>query len=135
MQRWELSLPGEQELSWTITTDIRKPGIDTVAVIAMLSDDYREYRIDTRRHGRFPGTFNAHDWQVLESGKGIIRVGAGNNLPDVIFQGSRSSGEYSNSVENTDVLHAARVLKCQSRGIAGDAGNIFSVGLRLEENR
>jgi hypothetical protein len=134
VQQWELVLLSEHELSWTITTDIRNSGIETAAAVVMLSDIYQEYRTDNCRSGRFPGTFNANDWQVLDSGNDIIKVYAENKLPNIGFRGSASAGEYSNSVENTDAVHAARVLKCQGRVIGGDSRSVFSVRIRLEEN-
>jgi len=80
----------------------------------MLSDGYERYKPDHKSEGCFPDKFEPDAWVNMAKSKDHIEVNSKQEgLPALIFDSSAAKQQYINLADNSDLLHSARVLKCQ----------------------
>ncbi len=113
-QIWQLQLVSEHELLWDVRTQINQAGVSLHSAGLMLSDRYERYKPDHKSEGCFPDKFEPDAWVNMAKSKGHIEVNSKQEgLPALIFDSSAAKQQYINLADNSDLLHSARVLKCQ----------------------
>jgi hypothetical protein len=62
----------------------------------------------------FGEKFKKNHWPQLYSSLDAVGILSKNkNLPKVIFKGTADGNYFLNTIENTDILHSSRLLRCE----------------------
>ncbi|MFH2136933.1 MAG: ABC transporter ATP-binding protein [Candidatus Omnitrophota bacterium] len=113
--KWQLRLTNEREIMWKVVMDINQPEINSAAVSLMLCEGYDFCQSREKGEMKFPDQFADDHWNQLSSGGEKVAVFSKKKvLPGICFDGKFEAREYLNVVENTDLRHASRVLKCRT---------------------
>ncbi|MFH1094274.1 MAG: ABC transporter ATP-binding protein [Candidatus Omnitrophota bacterium] len=115
LQRWQLHFVNEQEILWQIHTEIQEEGINAFSARLMLKPEYNYYQTDEIDSRKFPDYFNKNCWEeLISSNKSVNAIAKDSALPHIFLEGHISGNSFSNIVENSDILHSARVIKCET---------------------
>ncbi|MBU4305295.1 MAG: ABC transporter ATP-binding protein [Candidatus Omnitrophica bacterium] len=115
-QKWHIYVLNEREISWQVDTCLEGTEINSMETILMLNKNYDFYRIEEQVPGEFPVIFEADRWNQMGMTKEFISVSPQNrDFPKVVFKGTVPDYPYYNIVENSDALHASRVLRCEAK--------------------
>jgi hypothetical protein len=137
-QKWQLSLINENEILWDIDTQLGNQAIDVFSARLMLNPNYSHYQAEGKNELEFPAEFEPGSWQeMISADKQISAISKRTLLPDVFFEGKISQSDSNNIIENSDLLHSARVLKCEARKIhKNQRSESFSsqVKIKLRQN-
>ncbi|MBI4846188.1 MAG: ABC transporter ATP-binding protein [Candidatus Omnitrophica bacterium] len=116
-QSWKLKIINEHEISWQIDTQVQDKDVTSLTAALMLADTYDRYQTVNSIHGEFPLNFQQNNWSQVAAFDVPARVFTENqNYPEIIFQAKADKGQdYINVIENSDILHSARVLKCEAK--------------------
>ena len=106
----------EQEIFWQVDTELKGEHVDCLGAIVMLKEAYGLYQLEQLSLCEFPSCFEKDSWRQLGISKEFVRVLSKNGgFPALAFKGVVSEYACDNIVENSDVLHSSRVLKCESK--------------------
>lgn len=134
-QKWWLSLNNEREIRWRIETQIEEQGIEFAIAALMVKDNYTYWQTETGRQRIFPKAFLKRQWDKIITSQRDLRVLTKNSeFPQISFNGFCQEYSYDNVIENSDALHASRVLKCQAKLQRQNSKtiNLFSFEIKLQ---
>ena len=132
-QKWQLSLVNENEILWDIDTDLKNREIDIFSAKLMLNPNYSHYLAEGKKETEFPAEFESGRWQELVSGdKPVSVISKQALLPDIFFDGKVLKADSNNIIENSDLLHSARVLKCETKKMNHDSTKTLSFSSQIK---
>ncbi len=131
-QRWQLCLVNEQEILWHIDTKIQEKGINAFSARLMLKPEYNYYQADEINVRKFPAQFKIDCWEELISKDKLVgAIAKESALPHAFFLGHIAGSSFSNIVENSDALHSARVLKCETKALKSNNSKSYSFSSKI----
>lgn len=132
-QKWKIRIVNEHEIFWQIDTDIHEAKTTSITAALMLNNTYDCYEAVGDKQGKFPSQFQDDYWLQLALTDKLVRVKVSDqHFPDIVFKGSVEGHDYINVIENSDNLHSARVLKCESNISSSDSEEGHHISFKVK---
>jgi len=133
-QNWRIEFVKEHEIFWDIETRIKQKGVNALTAGLMLVPGFDCYQAEMNNFGVFAEAFKKDDWpQLYNSSEEVCVFSKNKSLPKIIFKGAAEGNYFLNAIENTDLLHSSRLLKCEfktTKNMSDDTRKI-SAGINI----
>ncbi len=125
-QKWHLELSKNNEILWQVETDIKQADVDTVVVALMVSNQFDCWQTENGIKNKFPEHFHriCHTDQFSSAKEAIGVFSSEKKLPSLFFKSSNKNYNQTNFIENPDIIHASRLLKCELKDFLLESNRI-----------
>jgi len=138
-QKWHIALKDDNKISWQVEMDIKQADVNTVMVALMISDQFDCWQSESGVKNKFPERFHEiyHADQFSSHKENIGVFSSKKKLPSLLFESLNKSHNYTNFIENSDILHQSRVLKCEAKNFLFESNELkpttFNMRLSLKD--